>query len=163
MPNYKTHLAGGLVSFIVITKLLHTTFPSYTLDSVLLPAGLSITLIGSIFPDIDVPSKMQKWFFYSSAPLILLSLLLKKHLLFSLLGSSIIFIIFLTHRTITHKPFFILLAALIPLLFLIYNHPIHTNFFVGLYVYFTTGSLSHILLDRIQSRAKRLLFKKRRF
>ena len=162
MPNYKAHLVGGVVSFglvLWVTSLIPVL--AVPLDS--LVWAFSLTLLGSIFPDIDIPSKMQRIFLMSSTGGILAALLSHNTRFFSFLAVTVLFVSFLTHRTITHKPLFLAGLGLVPTLAVCYFSQNHTFLAFGLYLYFTVGCLSHILLDRLQTRIKRLLGQKRRF
>ncbi len=163
MPNYKTHLIAGAVSFYLVMRTTATYIPTLSMPLEYLSLGLALSLIGSIFPDIDVPSKMQKWFFVASIILILISLLHQNHTLFAGLGISVVFVAFLTHRTITHKPAFLLLIALVPVMGVIYALPAHSTIALAGYLYFTVGCLSHVLLDRLLTFFNRLIGKARRF
>jgi len=64
MPNYKGHLAGGVVTYCVVLCALVGTAPSF------MTAGewLLFTLAGALFPDIDIKSKGQKYFYYLVLP-----------------------------------------------------------------------------------------------
>ncbi|MBM3886402.1 hypothetical protein FJ364_00590 [Candidatus Dependentiae bacterium] len=163
MPNYKTHLIGGVMSFLLVMHATTHYMPTLNLSIHHLPYAFVLSLLGSIFPDIDVPSKMQKLFFTLSTGGILLALLIQNYHVFTLFGVSIIFVSFLTHRTITHKTKFVLLISLLPVLYTSYHLPSHTNDAFALYLYFTLGCLSHILFDKTQTKIKRLLGKKRKF
>jgi membrane-bound metal-dependent hydrolase YbcI (DUF457 family) len=163
MPNYKTHLIGGLISFALVIGLAALYMPIFNIPTSLIPMAFTLSLIGSIFPDIDVPSKMQKWFFIASFNGVLIALLTNHYHIFALLGICILFVAFLTHRTITHKPAFLLIFSLIPTLYASYTTPEYTYTAFALYLYFTSGCLSHILFDRILSRFKRLIGKSHRF
>lgn len=163
MPNYKTHLVGGLISFALVIHLAANYLPAFNLPTNYCPAAFALSLIGAIFPDIDVPSKMQKWFFVASFGGILIALLSNHYHLFTLLATSILFVAFLTHRTITHKPTFLLIFSLIPPLYICHSTPEYTYQAFALYLYFTTGCLSHILFDRTLTKFKRLVGKGRRF
>lgn len=163
MPNYKTHLVAGLACFFIVARVTSNSLPSLALPLSLLPAGLLLSLIGSIFPDIDVPSKMQKWFYFACIGAVGLAIWSKSHVLMASIGTGIVFVTFLTHRTITHKPAFLALIALVPTLIATYLLPNHANNAFSLYSYFITGCLSHILLDRLLTRFNKLIGKSRRF
>lgn len=163
MPNYKTHLVAGLGCFFIVSGVTSNSLPSLTLPLGLLPLGLVLSLIGSIFPDIDVPSKMQKWFYFACIGAVALAIWRKNHLLMACIGTGVIFVTFLTHRTITHKPAFLALFGLIPTLVITYILPSHANNAFSLYTYFITGCLSHILLDRLLTRFNKLMGRSRRF
>lgn len=161
MPNYKTHLVGGLASFFLVFSGIATCLPTLQLSLEILILALVLSLVGSIFPDIDIPSKMQKWFYISSIGLIFYSLFLKNKLFFALVCTTIVIVTFLTHRTITHKPLFISVFGLIPTCTGIYCFPEHAQEFISLYAYFTAGSLSHIFLDKAMTFIKKTLWGKR--
>lgn len=163
MPNYKTHLMAGVLSFALIMKTTSMYMPTFNLPIEYLPLAFFLSLVGSIFPDIDVPSKMQKWFFITSIGGILITLLAKQHILFTILGTSIVFVAFLTHRTITHKPVFLLLLGLLPTLYVCYKLPQYASRGFALYIYFSTGCLSHILLDKLMTKMNKMLGKTRRW
>lgn len=163
MPNYKTHLVAGLVSFFVVARITSNALPALALPLTLLPVGFALCLIGSIFPDIDVPSKMQKWFYLACIGAVALAIWSKNHLLMASIGTGVIFVTFLTHRTITHKPAFLALIALVPTLCAAYAIPHHAGNAFSLYLYFIVGCLSHILLDRILTFFNRLTGRGRKF
>ena len=60
MPNYKGHIAGGVITYLVVLYCIKYTNPS--VHTVL--QGLVFCLFGSLFPDVDVKSKGQKIFYY---------------------------------------------------------------------------------------------------
>ena len=162
MPNYKAHLVGGTVSFCLV--LWATSFiPTLAVPFDHLIWAFALCLIGSLFPDIDVPSKIQRLFFVVSTGGVFYCLLKQQLRFFSFFAIAILFVTFLTHRTITHKPFFLIALALIPTMSICSFFPHHAFLAFGLYLYFTVGCLSHIFLDRLQTRIKRFFCKNRRF
>lgn len=163
MPNYKTHLIAGLISFFVVARVTSNYLPTLALPLILLPVGLALCLIGSIFPDIDVPSKMQKWFYFACIAAVAAAIWSKNHVLMASVGTGVIFVTFLTHRTITHKPAFLALVALVPTLCGTYVLPHHARDIFAFYAYFIVGCLSHILLDRLFTLFNRITGQGRRF
>ena len=59
MPNYKGHIVGGTVTYLVVLQVIKHAQPN--IHVVL--QGLVFCLLGSLFPDIDVKSKGQKIFY----------------------------------------------------------------------------------------------------
>ena len=163
MPNYKTHLVGGAASFVGLLWATSHLLPALACQPVLLPAAFGLTLLGSIFPDIDVPSKMQRLFFLCSTVGIITCLLARWHIGFLLLSLGILVVAFLTHRTITHKPLFLAALGLVPTLLFTNCHPTEARNAISLYLYFFTGCLSHILLDRTLTWIKKVLGRGRRY
>ena len=156
MPNYKGHLMAGAVTFAATLYTLNhfgTPMPSVELGGLF----LIVTLIGSIFPDIDTKSKMQKYFYVSSAlafPTLLFSSTL--NYIFLIAGLCIA-IPCLRHRTITHNPFFILGLPGLMVLYAVLFYPSTQQIALFCYIFFVCGALSHIFLDRLFTRIKKIL------
>lgn len=147
MPKYKTHLFGGFSTFILLiffgVQLGSLTQISW--QQVLI--GLFLCLVGSLFPDIDTNSVIQKILYLSLFPAILIALFSKSWTLFFLFSTLAIAPIFTRHRGITHRAWFLLI---LPLVFLVVFFDCHTKIsktFLIYYLCFTAGALSHLILD----------------
>ena len=148
MPGYKTHLAGGLITYLLvykITTMLHVV-RSPDLKHHLFFVGL--TLLGSIFPDIDVSSKMQQLFWMASLVALPSALFLNKFHLFIGIGVICLSLLFIHHRTLTHRFWFITLLPLAGALFFATQYPSHKRLFLSACIFFATGAASHLILDR---------------
>lgn len=147
MPGYKIHLVGGLATFSIIAAICHSTFIPIHHNFFIFSVGFLLTLLGSIFPDIDTVSVMQR-LFYSAMAITLLALLISSHThLFVLAGALCILIALLRHRTITHHPLFLLIMPFAIVLYLsTFNNINQQNLFIA-YLFFVSGALSHLLLD----------------
>ena len=119
-----------------------------------LPFALAITLLGAIFPDIDIPSKMQKLFYISAACGIFAAIFARSIQVISLIGVSCLIVAFLKHRTTTHNIWFLLSFSLIIPLYITYQQPNYTHAGFMLYLFFFSGCLSHVILDRGISKIK---------
>src|SRR5271157_3879615 len=108
MPSFKVHLlAGGVIYVALYQTLVHFNVHqslSYQNQCLFLLA----TLIGSVFPDIDVRSRAQKGFFIAMF-IVLPCLLFYNLTLFSIVCTACVLLLFSPHRTITHSLLFILL------------------------------------------------------
>jgi hypothetical protein len=147
MPNYRTHLVGGTVSFLILIKLA-SYLPAHNYPSLLhMTLGLPAALLGSIFPDIDISSKMQRIFYMSILIAIIIALLWHNWPLF--LGASFFAcaVILIKHRTFTHRPWFIVLFPLVLPIIIFSHHPKHIQLALFIYSSFVFGAFSHILLD----------------
>lgn len=148
MPKYKTHLVGGLVTFFLVKKSLDLSqiwkINLSTEQTIIL---LFFSLFGSLFPDIDTKSKIQK-IFYSFIFLGLFILLINKSWI--LLGfSSLIALLplLVNHRGIFHKFWFIAsLAIILGFLSEIFFHKDDAIIILSV-LFFTSGAFSHIALD----------------
>ena len=105
------------------------------------------SLLGGLFPDIDIKSKGQQLLYALIIPLLIASLLAKKIVFSVLLATLGILSPLLPHRGITHEVWFVLTAPLIgPLLVSLYC-PEYYAYARMLYIFFTVGAMSHLLLD----------------
>ena len=133
MPNYRVHLVGGLIVFLL---------SQYFIGANRLIINFACAILGSLFPDLDTKSKIQIISYRLLGLLILC-------LIYFQLWSKIIFLVpfllfplIVHHRGITHSFWFIaLISALIAVFFPIIGALGAINFFLG--------ALSHILLDRL--------------
>lgn len=143
MPKYKTHLAGGLITFFIIFLILqYIKIPiTYTF------LYLTSCLIGSLFPDIDTKSKIQK-ILYSCLFIAVLLTVFTQNWHFTALLSLIAFVpLIVNHRKLTHRIWFnIVIPLLIPISTYYYNEKLIEPVFFS-YIFFVGGAISHIWLD----------------
>lgn len=147
MPKYKTHLFGGFSTFILLIFLgvQLGSFTQISWQQVLI--GLFLCLVGSLFPDIDTNSMIQKILYLSLFSAILITLFSKNWALFFLFSTFAIAPIFTKHRGITHRAWFLFILPLV--FFLIFSncHAKISKLFLIYYLCFTAGALSHLILD----------------
>ncbi len=144
MPGYKTHLAGGVCIFILSYYLLvKCNGPQAPLG---MPLLLGATLFGSLFPDLDINSKIQRLFYLCIIAAFLVFLL--THQWFNLLITAglAILIGILRHRTILHHPVFLTLLPL-PIIYYMSNNNYSLTTTLLPAGFFIAGAWSHILLD----------------
>jgi len=147
MPGYKGHLVGGIIAFgllfIALMSLIFTQQPSH----VMIGEWLLCALAGALFPDIDVKSKGQKYFYYVA--LVCLMVLAYQQRLQMLTCFSFVMItpMLVKHRGIFHSPRFVIALPLLVWIIIATVLPqrssqlfVDTLFFIG-------GALSHLWLD----------------
>ena len=146
MPGYKAHLVGGAAAGGVTLSLLtclHVINPSPLWAVELLMASIA----GSLFPDVDIKSKGQK-FYYRILFCFFVYLFVRQKLFILGLFSMIALIpLLVRHRGIFHRWWFVLFVPL-SIAFLCgvqYPHMRTTFYFDALF--FAVGALSHICLD----------------
>jgi len=146
MPNYRTHLVGGVVSFAIVYKLAGYCSPD-PINYLSIIGGLGLALLGSIFPDIDIPSRMQTIFYRSMILVLISALVFKLWKLF--LGASALscVLLFIKHRTLTHHALFLILFPLVMLFVITSKTSFSMSLSLFFYACFVVGALSHILLD----------------
>ena len=146
MPGYRTHVTFGCLCVALLSYVYVEVFPFYiNLESLLV--GFAGCILGSIFPDIDTVSKMQRIFYYFATVFIVFAFLSINFKLFITFSSLSLIICFLKHRALTHNPIFILfLSTVIPTYSYFYHYYLFKNVLIFA-TFFATGSLSHIFLD----------------
>ncbi|KKQ33128.1 MAG: hypothetical protein US49_C0002G0023 [candidate division TM6 bacterium GW2011_GWF2_37_49] len=151
MPGYKTHLTIGVLSFVSISYAVTMIYPQI-LNFTTLFVGLFSCMLGSIFPDIDTVSKMQRIFYFLAAIFVMLSFLLNNFTIFAIFAALSLIIFVLKHRTITHNLIFILiLAASLPIYTYFYHAPFLRESLIAAAL-FAVGSFSHIFIDYFVSK-----------
>lgn len=147
MPGYKGHLVGGTIAF----GLLFFGFMGVAI--IQQPPMLTVfewflfALAGSLFPDIDIKSKGQKYFYYV---IFLFFIILAVHQRFEMLTCCSFITItpmLARHRGIFHSPRFVIIAPLLLWIMVSTAMPkVSTQFFFDI-LFFITGALSHLWLD----------------
>jgi membrane-bound metal-dependent hydrolase YbcI (DUF457 family) len=148
MPGYKGHITGGVVAGGLAAGaafiLNHTENPPY------LAAIMGFGMLGAMFPDSDTDSKGQNLLY--TIFVIIDGVLLYKHAytLAAWLGFAAMLPALGHHRGWTHSWLAMVLVGspiLIIPAFLFGNNPVAV--YMPLYLSFTLGYFSHLLLDRI--------------
>ena len=150
MPKYKTHLAGGFITFLVVL-IIWSSIQSLKFGSNFhishLFLYLGSCLLGSLFPDIDTKSLIQKYVYFFTFFVIVITILLKQWMLASFLGVIAFIPILVNHRKLTHRKWFVVVIPLsVPILTFHYNQALIYPVFTA-YLFFLAGAFSHLLLD----------------
>ena len=144
MPNYKTHLVAGTVTYAGLLVAMQSSFNPNLFTAL---QWLSCCLIGSLFPDIDTKSKIQK-LFYIFLLIVLITLTLKnKTKLFMPLSFIGIIPLIVNHRGIFHKLWFIIAIGLTIVLIVNIYSPSQTTLALNNVIFFIAGAFSHLWLD----------------
>ncbi|MBY0353375.1 metal-dependent hydrolase [Candidatus Babeliales bacterium] len=154
MPGYRVHLSAGLVTWIVVWQATaHFLYPPTTAD---LLFGLGLGLVGSIFPDIDVRSKMQRLFYLSAIVIVPVALWYHAWQFFFCFAAAAFLVAIVRHRTITHQSWFLVLMPGFFVLYLGYFNQASFNHIISYYLFFVAGALSHVFLDKSITKFKKL-------
>ncbi len=163
MPNYKGHLTGGLVAFLIIFYILSKLSIKLVLYNGEIALLLLLCLAGAIFPDIDTKSKGQKVFYFFLLLITVWAITYKNWLVLSVISLAGLIPILSNHRNLTHRTSFIILVPLIiPFLTSYYNSILTKHTLLG-YCFFVTGGLSHLILDFGFVKFLRRSFNKKQF
>jgi hypothetical protein len=147
MPNYKGHLVGGAVTFVIVSSVIKYWNPTLLNSYQDIFTGLIFCALGSLFPDIDIKSMGQRIFYLLVFPLVVLAIATKRTSMLSILSVVAIVPVLVRHRGIIHRWWFVVFMPLIVPVLFAYNH---SPFFVPsiiLYTFFVSGALSHVFLD----------------
>ncbi len=144
MPSYKGHLSGGCITFALMLLLVVPQYPPSIFTMV---EWLLFTLAGSLFPDIDIKSKGQHYFYWIM--LILFIILAMNHQYKHLAIISILSVIplLVKHRGVFHRLWFIVAIPLIVWYVLTIQFPgLYTALLLDT-LFFIAGAISHLWLD----------------
>lgn len=144
MPNYKKHLVGGFATYTTLLFLLKSVNP--TLTSAI--QWLVICLLGSLFPDVDTKSKIQKIFYTGFLILLFFLISINKFKLALFLSVISLSPLVVNHRGIFHKAWFIIFITIAFVFFSVEIKLFHSTSEITIpALFFTAGALSHIILD----------------
>lgn len=143
MPNYKKHLLGGLVTYAGVLYAMSKHNPSPLIAA----QWLVCCLIGSLFPDIDTKSKIQK-ILYIALLVIFITLCIQNKIkllmIVSILGTLPLIV---NHRGLFHNIWFIMLMNLTILVVTTIFSPNNFHFVLHNIIFFIAGTISHLWLD----------------
>ena len=144
MPNYKGHLVGGAGAFGILFFALRSSCNPSLFTGV---EWFVFTLAGALFPDIDIKSKGQKYFYW--AVLLLFTFLLLKKQFESMACFSFVIItpMLVKHRGIFHRFWFVVSMPLLVWSLVAVALPDYSSILFFNTLFFITGGISHIALD----------------
>ena len=134
MPSYKVHLVAGAATFIALLQIAKNVVPHLQLHHIAM-FGIA-SLVGSLFPDIDIKtSKMQRYFYLLVGPVIILVIIQKSWNIFFLLAGMCMLIPVIQHRTLTHQAWFVVAIPCMTALFLNFSYQLnfHVTIFTALF------------------------------
>ncbi len=151
MANYKTHLIGGVITFFLL-NFLFSQLNFYTSKATLGNFEMKtiffcMCLLGSLLPDIDTKSKIQKLLYIVLLLAIIYLLIINKWKFAAFSSPFLIFPIIVNHRGIFHNPIFLaIISSLIATITATFFHFTLKDFII-LWLYLYSGTISHLLLD----------------
>ena len=162
MPGYKGHLVGGIVVYgLLFFGLVGVVIAQPSM----LTAGewLLFALAGSLFPDIDIKSKGQKYFYYIVFLFFIILAAYQRFEMLTCFSFIIITPMLVRHRGIFHSQRFVIAIPLILWIVVsIFMPKVSSQFFFDM-LFFIAGALSHIWLDfGARQMIRRLLTRKKK-
>ena len=144
MPNYKSHVSGGCIAFALVLILV---VPRYHPSIFTMIEWFLFTIAGSLFPDIDIKSKGQ-YYFYWIMLLLFVVLAMNNHFKHLAIISMLSIIpLLVKHRGIFHRLWFVIAVPLAIWYVLTMQFPtLYTALFLDT-LFFIAGAISHLWLD----------------
>ncbi len=145
MSNYKGHLAGGLFFYLITLYGIASYYVCPALPTAI--EWLLFALAGSLFPDVDIKSKGQNYFYWLIFALLLFLFFMKRFTLMAIVGVIAVIPQLVRHRGIFHRLWFvILLPIFLAMALCLYIPSCKTIIFFDA-LFFVVGALSHLWLD----------------
>lgn len=144
MPGYKAHIGLAIFLYAIVFIIVSSVYK----PSLLYLLELAFcTVLGALFPDVDIKSKGQKYiytaFFIGAIPL----LCMRYYMVTAFLGWLFVIPMIVKHRGVFHDPVYMSLLVFI-LWYMLYAYsPYYGRHFIVHYICFLIGMHSHMLLD----------------
>ncbi len=143
MAQGTDHIVGGVATWLFFAYI----FRAYITSPLLLSSLLVCAIAGSLFPDIDIKSKGQNFFYGIMAPAYIFLFARGQWVLCFLVGLCALVPLLTHHRGLFHRWWFICVFASLWGFALIHMFP-HNVFDLELgTLFFILGALSHLWLD----------------
>lgn len=147
MPGYKGHIAGGVLAFCGTALVVSKLYPPSPITAL---QWFLLSVVGALFPDVDIKSKGQG-IFYRVILLCLILLYLKKDWhLFSATAFLALIPLLVNHRGIFHKIWFVIAVPFALAYVTIGSFPAYKTALLLDALFFASGAVSHIVLDRLK-------------
>ena len=153
MPGYKTHVIGGIITFVSVLCLLQKLHLFYCSYLTALSCFLA-TILGALFPDVDTKSKGQMMFYQGVLFYLLLLLWSHKFMMFMVVTCLMMIPLLVPHRGLFHNVLFLTSLTSVASIAAFFLLPYRAYDCIAHLLFFYVGALSHVLLDRFQTAIK---------
>jgi len=144
MPNYKSHLVGGvLVYSVMLCAVLYYYSPSL----LAMVEWLLFALAGALFPDVDTKSKGQRWFYRILLILLVYTVYTKRFTMVAFLGMLGLLPQLVPHRGLFHRLWFIVALVVMISWISCFVMPSCRTLITLDALFFLLGAISHLWLD----------------
>lgn len=143
MPGYKGHLVGGLITYAVVAYMLKDHNPSAYMAF----EWCVFACAGSLFPDVDVKSKGQKWLYWFLCIGFFILLISRRYMLLGILSIIALVPMMVRHRGLFHKLWFIIAAPSTVAYIMAGYFPKYQTVIMYDTLFFVVGAVSHLWLD----------------
>lgn len=144
MSGYRGHLVGGLITYAAVSSILipltgHTVPQEFVC--------LTLTLLGALFPDVDIKSKGQQIFYSLAAIIAAMAFIVRDWNSLAWLGIMCFFPLAVAHRGPMHNPYILIATPWIVARGLQGLFPKIHSLSPMYHIFFIAGALSHLVLD----------------
>lgn len=147
MSNYKTHAFGGVVACCMVLYVLVffkiISFPS----PIQVVLWLVCCVSGSLFPDVDIKSRGQRYFYRALALLLLVCISRGNFIAVSACSVIAVLPLLVKHRGLFHELWFLVAAPCSAGWFLCSMFPQYRATILLSVLFFVMGCMSHLWLD----------------
>ena len=144
MSGYKGHIAGGIISYVLLMPLILTYHTPSPLINV---SWLLAAIAGSLFPDIDIKSKGQKLFYWCIAIIIAFLIAHQEMIAVGWISLASMLPILVRHRGLFHALWFIIACPCAVAWVIACYIPVYTIIVFSHTCFFIAGAVSHLYLD----------------
>ncbi|MBY0109586.1 MAG: metal-dependent hydrolase [Candidatus Babeliaceae bacterium] len=145
MPEHKTHLFVGFLAYVAVLYLILFFGPICWERKIEL---LMYTLIGSLFPDIDTKSKIQRIIYCMVFIVLILLAYTQQYVVATAAGIAACLPLMVHHRTLFHSMVFLTLLGAAAVLCTRLYYPVYTISMAYNVIFFLAGIFSHLFADR---------------
>jgi hypothetical protein len=146
MPGYQGHIVGGAATFCGVALLVSKTYPPTPITAL---QWFLLTIVGALFPDVDIKSKGQGIFYRIIVLCLILLYLQKNWHLFAATSFLAMIPLLVRHRGLFHELWFVVVVPFALAYFTMQSFPACKTMLLLDAVFFAAGAVSHIILDRI--------------
>ncbi len=147
MPTHKTHLFVGFLTYILVLYGVLFLGPLALERKIEL---LIYTLIGSLFPDIDTKSKIQRIIYCMVFILMLMLFYLKHYVTGTIVGIVSCLPLMVHHRTLFHSRYFLVFLGMSVVVYTGLFHATYTYRILYNTIFFLAGVTSHLWADGLK-------------
>jgi len=146
MPGYRGHIVGGAATFCVAALVISKMYPPTLITAL---QWFLLTIVGSLFPDVDIKSKGQGIFYRFILLCLVLLYFQKKWDLFAATSFVAMIPLLVRHRGLFHNIWFVICVPFTAAYFIAQSFPHHSTMLMLDALFFASGAISHIILDRM--------------
>ncbi len=146
MPGYRGHIVAGAATFCIVVLVVSRIYPPTLITAL---QWFFLTIVGSLFPDVDIKSKGQGIFYRVILLCLILLYFQQNWELFAATSFVAMLPLLVRHRGLFHTIWFVAAVPFTLAYFVAQSFPQHTTLLMLDAVFFAAGAVSHIVLDRM--------------